>query len=320
MGHVPQVRGETMSDEQAIRDLFTAGSRRFRRRTWKGVVANHDPNIVMFDVPPPYNGIRGIAEYRDAGRRSSSCIAKAREFSFSSSTSWPDADVAFAYALLRCGTQAEFDANPDNRLRVTDRAAQGRWSLGRCARTPFVPDGGHGFVIRGFARLRRLRCAPREGCAASTEYRRCSPPHLSAARVVRDAGRRCGGPGLERQVLAAAIRRREDRHQPGRPPTRAGLQRRLHLCHRLLQRHLRRHRHRRTQPPTRLFRCRRGTPGTASTWVHIYEWQWDCYMGEGVPKAWNPARSVAYYTPQPDGSVARQSGAPTSTAARATAR
>lgn len=22
-----------------------------------------------------------------------------------------------------------------------------------------------------------------------------------------------------------------------------------------------------------------------STWMHIYEWQWDCYMGEGVPKA-----------------------------------
>ena len=34
-----------------------------------------------------------------------------------------------------------------------------------------------------------------------------------------------------------------------------------------------------------------------STWVHIYDWQWDCYLGEGVPKAWNPARSVAYYTP-----------------------
>ncbi len=39
------------------------------------------------------------------------------------------------------------------------------------------------------------------------------------------------------------------------------------------------------------------------TWVHIYEWQWDCYMGEGVPKAWSPAKSVAYYTPQSDGTL-----------------
>ena len=26
-----------------------------------------------------------------------------------------------------------------------------------------------------------------------------------------------------------------------------------------------------------------------STWVHIYEWQWDCFMGDGVPKVWSPA-------------------------------
>jgi ketosteroid isomerase-like protein len=29
------------------------------------------------------------------------------------------ADVAFAYALVRCGTPEEFAANPDNRLRMT---------------------------------------------------------------------------------------------------------------------------------------------------------------------------------------------------------
>ncbi len=40
-----------------------------------------------------------------------------------------------------------------------------------------------------------------------------------------------------------------------------------------------------------------------SAWVHIYEWTWDCYMGEGVPKVWDPARSVAYYTPQADGTL-----------------
>ena len=28
-------------------------------------------------------------------------------------------DVAFAYGLLRCGTAKEFEADPDNRLRMT---------------------------------------------------------------------------------------------------------------------------------------------------------------------------------------------------------
>ena len=48
------------------------------------------------------------------------------------------ADVAFAYALLRCGTPAEFEVNPDNRLRLTIglRKVSGR---GRRARASFVP-------------------------------------------------------------------------------------------------------------------------------------------------------------------------------------
>jgi hypothetical protein len=38
-------------------------------------------------------------------------------------------------------------------------------------------------------------------------------------------------------------------------------------------------------------------------WVERFDFQWDCYMGEGVPKVWAPARSWAYYAPQPDGSL-----------------
>ena len=40
-----------------------------------------------------------------------------------------------------------------------------------------------------------------------------------------------------------------------------------------------------------------------SRWVHVYDWQWDCYMGEGVAKVWAPARSWAFYTPQADGTL-----------------
>lgn len=38
-------------------------------------------------------------------------------------------------------------------------------------------------------------------------------------------------------------------------------------------------------------------------WVERFDFQWDCYMGEGVPKVWAPARSWAFYTPQADGSL-----------------
>ncbi len=38
-------------------------------------------------------------------------------------------------------------------------------------------------------------------------------------------------------------------------------------------------------------------------WVEHFDFQWDCYMGEGVPKVWAPATSWAFYTPQPDGTL-----------------
>lgn len=38
-------------------------------------------------------------------------------------------------------------------------------------------------------------------------------------------------------------------------------------------------------------------------WVEHFDFQWDCYMGAGVPKVWAPARSWAFYTPQADGSL-----------------
>lgn len=40
-----------------------------------------------------------------------------------------------------------------------------------------------------------------------------------------------------------------------------------------------------------------------ATWVHVYDWQWDCYQGDGVPKVWAQARSWANYTPQRDGTL-----------------
>ncbi|GAC70614.1 hypothetical protein [Gordonia soli] len=41
----------------------------------------------------------------------------------------------------------------------------------------------------------------------------------------------------------------------------------------------------------------------SGSWVHRYDWQWDCYQGAGVPKVWRPAHSVAYYTPQANGTL-----------------
>jgi ketosteroid isomerase-like protein len=120
-----------MSDEQAIRDVFTGWVEAIQATNVEGVVANHDRGIVMFDVPPPYNGIRGIDDYRDAWPPFFDFIASGAEFTLVELDVVAGADVAFTYALLRCGTQEMFDSDPDNRLRVTMglRKVDGRWVI-----------------------------------------------------------------------------------------------------------------------------------------------------------------------------------------------
>ena len=54
------------TDEQQIRALIQAWASAVHTGDLETVLADHAPEIVMFDVPPPYEGVRGIAAYRDS--------------------------------------------------------------------------------------------------------------------------------------------------------------------------------------------------------------------------------------------------------------
>ena len=86
-------------------------------------------DIVMFDVPPPYDGIRGIDAYRQSWPPFFEWQRQGADFEIVELDVTVGANVAFAYALARCGTPEEFAANPDNRLRMTIglRKRDGRW-------------------------------------------------------------------------------------------------------------------------------------------------------------------------------------------------
>jgi uncharacterized protein (TIGR02246 family) len=118
-----------MSDEADIRDVVTRWVEAIQKQDLEGVLVDHDPNIVMFDVPPPYNGVRGMDAYRKSWPPFFEWIDQGAQCQLVELDVVAGTDVAFGYALLRCGTQAEFDANPDNRLRVTVglRKVDGRW-------------------------------------------------------------------------------------------------------------------------------------------------------------------------------------------------
>lgn len=38
-------------------------------------------------------------------------------------------------------------------------------------------------------------------------------------------------------------------------------------------------------------------------WVFNYNWQWECFRGDDVPREFAPARSLVFYAPAPDGSL-----------------
>ncbi|HST97173.1 MAG: YybH family protein [Ornithinibacter sp.] len=117
------------TDEQQIRTLVERWAQAVHTGDLDAVLDAHAEDVVMFDVPPPREGVRGIAAYRDtwpdffAWQRQGAC------FELTALEVTAGTDVAFAHALLRCGTPQDLARDPDLRLRLTLglRKEDGRW-------------------------------------------------------------------------------------------------------------------------------------------------------------------------------------------------
>ena len=120
-----------MSDEQQIRALIEAWAIAVHDGDLATVLADHAPDIVMFDVPPPVQEVRGIDAYRDTWPPFFEWQASGAVFEIESLAVTAGTDVAFAYALLRCGTPADLARHPGQRLRLTLglRKVEGRWTV-----------------------------------------------------------------------------------------------------------------------------------------------------------------------------------------------
>jgi ketosteroid isomerase-like protein len=118
-----------MNDEQQISALIEAWATAAHDGDLATVLADHALDIVMFDVPPPYQGVRGIDAYRDTWPPFFQWQASGAVFEVESLAVTAGAEVAFAYALLRCGTATDLARDPEQRLRLTVglRKTGGRW-------------------------------------------------------------------------------------------------------------------------------------------------------------------------------------------------
>jgi uncharacterized protein (TIGR02246 family) len=120
-----------MTDESEIKALVERWTAAVHAGDLDGVLADHTDDIVMYDVPPPYEGARGIAAYRDTWPGFFEWQASGAVFEITSLEVTAGDTVAYAFALLRCGKPEELAAKPDLRLRLTLglRKEDGRWRV-----------------------------------------------------------------------------------------------------------------------------------------------------------------------------------------------
>ena len=107
------VSNNRTADEAAIRELVEEWATAVRAKDLKGILANHSPEMLMFDVPPPLES-KGIDAYRKSWDLFFSWSDDPVVFDFNEMEITAGNDVAYVTALMRCaGTETN-----ENQTRV----------------------------------------------------------------------------------------------------------------------------------------------------------------------------------------------------------
>ena len=118
------------ADEAAIRELIEDWARAVRAEDYAGILAHHSEDMLMFDVPPPFES-KGIKAYRDTWNLFYSSQPVPIVFDIRRIEVVAGADVAFAAALMQCqekGKDGEL-VKLDFRLTVGLRKINGQWTI-----------------------------------------------------------------------------------------------------------------------------------------------------------------------------------------------
>jgi ketosteroid isomerase-like protein len=137
---VIRVPGKTMTndklpelsskDEIEIQALIERWSKAVREENRAGIRADHDTEMLMFDVPPPFLS-RGLDAYMATWEKFLSCSEKPVAFDFHDVKITAGEDVAFPTVIGRCagvdpkGTREELEF----RLTMCLRKIDGRWRV-----------------------------------------------------------------------------------------------------------------------------------------------------------------------------------------------
>lgn len=117
------------TDEADVRALVEAWAAAVRRKDIAAILRNHSPDMLMFDVPPPFH-TRGIDGYRNTWNTFYSSVTDPVMFDIREMEVTAGADVAFVAAFMRCrylenGTPVDLDF----RLTAGLRKINGQWTI-----------------------------------------------------------------------------------------------------------------------------------------------------------------------------------------------
>jgi uncharacterized protein (TIGR02246 family) len=117
-------------DEAILRDLIAKWAQAVRNEDLAGIRADHDPNILMFDVPPPLLS-RGLEAYMATWQIFYPSQARPIEFYIEEVEFTASNEVAFATGIGRCSDIERNREKTDLKFRLTIgfRKQDGRWRI-----------------------------------------------------------------------------------------------------------------------------------------------------------------------------------------------
>ncbi|SDR01246.1 Ketosteroid isomerase homolog [Rhizobiales bacterium GAS191] len=118
------------TDEALVRDLIESWAAAVRRRDYAGILLNHSHDVVMFDVPPPFQS-KGIEAYRKTWDLFYAWSDLPIPFDFIDLNVAAGKDVAFAFATLNCAQPGPHGGQEPLIFRLTIglRKLDGRWTI-----------------------------------------------------------------------------------------------------------------------------------------------------------------------------------------------
>ena len=119
-------QGNTQSEK--VRDLVENWAKAVRDRDMDGILAHHSPDLVMFDVPPPFQST-GVEAYKETW---SLFFANSKPgvFNIKELHVFADERVAFCFAVMHCEDRVEGTYVPlDFRLSIGLEKIDGQWTI-----------------------------------------------------------------------------------------------------------------------------------------------------------------------------------------------